>query len=68
MAGVEHRREPCPDRIVDDAGSAFAVGAVLGSMYYFTTGAWAHRYVMQNIFTFIVFLHVMLRERVLIDS
>jgi len=44
MAGVEHRREPCPDRIVDDAGSAFAVGAVLGSMYYFTTGAWAHRY------------------------
>eukprot|EP00232_Nephroselmis_pyriformis_P027671 CAMPEP_0182874076 /NCGR_PEP_ID=MMETSP0034_2-20130328/12718_1 /TAXON_ID=156128 /ORGANISM="Nephroselmis pyriformis, Strain CCMP717" /LENGTH=164 /DNA_ID=CAMNT_0025006771 /DNA_START=58 /DNA_END=548 /DNA_ORIENTATION=+ len=27
---VEHGREPCPDRIIDDVGSAFAMGAIGG--------------------------------------
>ncbi|VAH43963.1 unnamed protein product [Triticum turgidum subsp. durum] len=31
-------REPCPGRIIDDAGSAFAMGAVGGSAYYFLKG------------------------------
>ena len=32
MAGVEHSREPCPDRILDDVGSAFALGAFGGGV------------------------------------
>ena len=26
--GVDHGREPCPDRILDDIGGAFGMGAV----------------------------------------
>lgn len=32
MAGVEHSREPCPDRILDDIGAAFGLGAVGGGV------------------------------------
>ena len=28
MASVDHGREPCPHRILDDLGGAFAMGAV----------------------------------------
>ncbi|TKV95542.1 hypothetical protein SEVIR_9G370500v4 [Setaria viridis] len=31
-------REPCPDRILEDAGGAFGMGAVGGSAYYFAKG------------------------------
>ena len=31
-------REPCPDRILDDIGGAFAMGAVGGSAYHFFMG------------------------------
>ncbi|KAL7093684.1 hypothetical protein ACP275_11G054300 [Erythranthe tilingii] len=31
-------REPCPDRILDDCGSAFAMGAVGGSAFHFIKG------------------------------
>ena len=31
-------RQPCPDRIAEDAGSAFAMGAVGGSIYHFVKG------------------------------
>jgi import inner membrane translocase subunit TIM17 len=34
----ETSREPCPDRILDDVGAAFAMGAVGGSMYHFVKG------------------------------
>ena len=30
MSGVDHGREPCPHRIFDDIGGAFAMGAVGG--------------------------------------
>ena len=36
---VEHGREPCPDRIVDDAGGAFGMGAVGGGLYHAWAGA-----------------------------
>ena len=32
---VEHGREPCPDRILDDMGSAFGMGAVGGGIFHF---------------------------------
>ena len=35
---LDHRREPCPDRILDDAGSAFAMGAVGGTIWHFFSG------------------------------
>eukprot|EP00475_Leptophrys_vorax_P003794 TRINITY_DN12217_c0_g2_i1.p1 TRINITY_DN12217_c0_g2~~TRINITY_DN12217_c0_g2_i1.p1 ORF type:complete len:282 (+),score=-27.73 TRINITY_DN12217_c0_g2_i1:69-914(+) len=38
MAG-EYGREPCPDRILDDVGGAFAMGALGGSAWHFIRGA-----------------------------
>eukprot|EP00271_Cylindrocystis_brebissonii_P001545 TRINITY_DN11810_c0_g1_i1.p1 TRINITY_DN11810_c0_g1~~TRINITY_DN11810_c0_g1_i1.p1 ORF type:complete len:258 (+),score=51.77 TRINITY_DN11810_c0_g1_i1:280-1053(+) len=37
MAG-EYGREPCPDRVLDDVGGAFAMGAVGGSAWHFIKG------------------------------
>jgi hypothetical protein len=34
------RREPCPDRILDDAGAAFGMGAVGGGIWHFGKGAY----------------------------
>jgi import inner membrane translocase subunit TIM17 len=31
---VEHGREPCPDRIVDDIGGAFGMGALGGGLWH----------------------------------
>ena len=36
--GPDTFREPCPDRILDDIGGAFAMGAVGGSAYHFFMG------------------------------
>ncbi|KAM0832045.1 hypothetical protein ACQ4PT_065136 [Festuca glaucescens] len=33
-------RDPCPDRILDDVGGAFAMGAVGGSIFHFTKGTY----------------------------
>ncbi|EAZ27325.1 hypothetical protein OsJ_11267 [Oryza sativa Japonica Group] len=33
-------REPCPDRILDDVGGAFAMGAVGGTAFHFLRGAY----------------------------
>ena len=38
MAG-EYGREPCPDRILDDVGGAFSMGAVGGTAWHFIRGA-----------------------------
>ncbi|KAL8136916.1 hypothetical protein V2J09_002917 [Rumex salicifolius] len=38
MAGSGSIREPCPDRIMDDIGSAFAIGAVGGGVFHFVKG------------------------------
>eukprot|EP00245_Coleochaete_scutata_P005307 TRINITY_DN18762_c0_g1_i1.p1 TRINITY_DN18762_c0_g1~~TRINITY_DN18762_c0_g1_i1.p1 ORF type:complete len:257 (+),score=35.05 TRINITY_DN18762_c0_g1_i1:209-979(+) len=38
MAGVDHGREPCPDRILDDIGGAFSMGAGGGSVWHFFKG------------------------------
>ncbi|KAF5748538.1 mitochondrial import inner membrane translocase subunit TIM17-2-like [Tripterygium wilfordii] len=38
MATPETSREPCPDRILDDVGGAFGMGAVGGSAYHFLIG------------------------------
>ena len=35
---MEHQREPCPDRIIDDIGGAFAMGAVGGGVWHFIKG------------------------------
>lgn len=32
------QREPCPDRIMDDAGGAFSMGCVGGAIWYFVKG------------------------------
>lgn len=37
-ASVDHGREPCPDRIIDDVGGAFGMGAVGGSIWHFVKG------------------------------
>lgn len=34
----DHAREPCPDRILDDIGGAFSMGAVGGSAWHFIRG------------------------------
>jgi mitochondrial import inner membrane translocase subunit TIM17 len=39
MSGGEYGREPCPYRIVDDIGGAFAMGAVGGSIFHIIRGA-----------------------------
>eukprot|EP01001_Neometanema_parovale_P010103 NODE_6340_length_856_cov_112.856753_g6106_i0.p1 GENE.NODE_6340_length_856_cov_112.856753_g6106_i0~~NODE_6340_length_856_cov_112.856753_g6106_i0.p1 ORF type:complete len:204 (-),score=22.67 NODE_6340_length_856_cov_112.856753_g6106_i0:204-815(-) len=33
-------REPCPFRIMDDCGGAFAMGVVAGSIWHFGKGCW----------------------------
>lgn len=38
MSTPDHAREPCPDRILDDIGGAFSMGAVGGSAYHFIKG------------------------------
>lgn len=35
---IEHSREPCPDRILDDVGGAFSMGAIGGSIWHFVKG------------------------------
>lgn len=35
---MEHQREPCPDRILDDIGGAFAMGAVGGGAWHLVKG------------------------------
>lgn len=35
---VDHGREPCPDRIIDDVGGAFGMGAVGGGMWHLVKG------------------------------
>lgn len=36
--GVDHGREPCPDRIIDDVGGAFGMGAVGGGLWHLVKG------------------------------
>ncbi len=38
MSTPDHAREPCPDRILDDIGGAFSMGAVGGSAWHFIRG------------------------------
>ncbi|XP_039832651.1 mitochondrial import inner membrane translocase subunit TIM17-2-like isoform X3 [Panicum virgatum] len=38
MTTPETSREPCPDRIIDDVGAAFGMGAVGGSAFHFLKG------------------------------
>ncbi|EFJ30463.1 hypothetical protein SELMODRAFT_89766 [Selaginella moellendorffii] len=40
MATPDHAREPCPDRILDDIGGAFSMGAIGGSVYHFIRGVY----------------------------
>ncbi|GMY36117.1 mitochondrial import inner membrane translocase subunit TIM17-2-like [Fagus crenata] len=40
MGTPETSREPCPDRILDDVGGAFAMGAVGGSAFHFIKGVY----------------------------
>lgn len=35
---VEHAREPCPHRIIDDIGGAFGMGAVGGGVWHLVKG------------------------------
>lgn len=35
---VEHGREPCPDRILDDIGGAFGMGALGGGFWHMYRG------------------------------
>lgn len=36
---VEHQREPCPHRIIDDVGGAYSMGAIGGSIWHSVKGA-----------------------------
>ena len=36
---VDHGREPCPDRILDDIGGAFGMGGVGGGIWHLFKGA-----------------------------
>lgn len=38
MATPDTSREPCPDRILDDVGGAFGMGAIGGSAFHFLKG------------------------------
>lgn len=38
MATLDTSREPCPDRILDDVGGAFGMGAIGGSAFHFLKG------------------------------
>ena len=40
MGTPETSREPCPDRILDDIGGAFGMGAVGGSAFHFLKGVY----------------------------
>ncbi|XP_010277279.1 PREDICTED: mitochondrial import inner membrane translocase subunit TIM17-2-like [Nelumbo nucifera] len=40
MGTPETSREPCPDRILDDVGGAFGMGAVGGSFFHFFKGVY----------------------------
>ncbi|KAL7597915.1 mitochondrial import inner membrane translocase subunit TIM17-2 [Lactuca sativa] len=40
MSTPETSREPCPDRILDDIGGAFGMGAVGGSAFHFLKGVY----------------------------
>ncbi|XP_058076279.1 mitochondrial import inner membrane translocase subunit TIM17-2 [Magnolia sinica] len=40
MGTPETSREPCPDRILDDIGGAFGMGAVGGSAFHFIKGVY----------------------------
>ncbi|KAG8079810.1 hypothetical protein GUJ93_ZPchr0007g5576 [Zizania palustris] len=40
MGTPETSREPCPDRILDDVGGAFGMGAVGGSFFHFVKGTY----------------------------
>lgn len=40
MTSVDHGREPCPHRIFDDVGGAFAMGAVGGGVVNLVKGAY----------------------------
>ncbi|XP_068637198.1 mitochondrial import inner membrane translocase subunit TIM17-2-like [Aristolochia californica] len=40
MGTPETSREPCPDRILDDLGGAFGMGAVGGSAFHFIKGVY----------------------------
>ncbi|GAA0155220.1 transporter [Lithospermum erythrorhizon] len=40
MGTPETSREPCPDRILDDIGGAFGMGAVGGSFFHFLKGSY----------------------------
>ena len=33
-ATVDHHREPCPDRILDDVGGAFSMGCIGGGFFH----------------------------------
>ena len=35
---IEHQREPCPHRIIDDIGGAFGMGAVGGGVWHLVKG------------------------------
>ncbi|RCV43406.1 hypothetical protein SETIT_9G291900v2 [Setaria italica] len=35
---VDHHRNPCPDRILEDVGIGFGMGAIGGSAYHFVRG------------------------------
>jgi mitochondrial import inner membrane translocase subunit TIM17 len=39
-AQVDHHREPCPDRILDDLGGAFSMGAVGGGLFHSCKQMW----------------------------
>ncbi|RAL48070.1 unnamed protein product [Cuscuta campestris] len=41
MGTPETSREPCPDRILDDVGGAFGMGAVGGSAFHFLKGLYS---------------------------
>lgn len=41
MGTPETSREPCPDRILDDIGGAFGMGAVGGSAFHFLKGMYS---------------------------
>eukprot|EP00158_Paraphelidium_tribonemae_P001393 Partr_v1_DN24341_c1_g1_i6_m31701 putative mitochondrial import inner membrane, translocase subunit len=39
MEGVDHGRDPCPWRILDDIGGAFAMGSIGGGIWHAVKGA-----------------------------
>ena len=39
ISGIDHFRDPCPFRIIEDAGVAFCMGAIGGSIWHAIKGA-----------------------------